>query len=250
MAATGQAALACLMLGFSVSAVFLPPRKALFWIGIFCMLCILLYNLVLACRTIIIILLILLIVGICYKQRILSSINKKLSFWSKIIIVLAFITIIFLLDVGNIQKLLLNSNLGSRFNHSARFLLDNTARRNNKILYIENAFQHPFGGLHMQQRFGYAHDLLLDAYDEYGIGGLVLLLAVLFSGIKSLLKLIRKTTCEHELKLAILCIYIAILLEFCVEPVLTGMPWLFPCYCLINGCMSGLNLLWSKKREI
>ena len=246
MAATGQAALSCLMLGFAVSAIFLPPRKVIFWLGAFCISIILLYNLILACRAVLAILVALLIVGYCYKQRTLDSMGKGFGFRVRVVIVLGIAAIAVILNVGNIQGLWTSSNLGARFNNSLDGLFDNTARNDSTLLYIKNAPKYLFGGLHMQKEFGYAHDLLLDGYDEYGIGGLILFVAVLAHGVKAIWKFLRETAYHHSLKLTVLCIYTAVLLEFCVEPILTGMPWLFPCYCLINGCIAGLNLTWSK----
>ena len=110
-----------------------------------------------------------------------------------------------------------------------------------------DGIKYPFGGLNMRRKYGYAHDLLLDGYDEYGLLALILMIVILVAGIVQLYKVLRCDTISKELKLTLLLIYVAVLLEFTVEPILEGMPWLFSCYCLINGCMSSLN--WSCYRQ-
>ena len=101
----------------------------------------------------------------------------------------------------------------------------------------------------MRARFGYAHDLLLDAYDEYGVVAFLLLVAILIQGGLQVYRLLRYSNYSGGFKLALLLIYVAILLEFWVEPILAGMQWLFACYCLINGCVTGMNLSERRYRK-
>ena len=69
----------------------------------------------------------------------------------------------------------------------------------------------------------------------------LLMLAVLATGIWQLYVLLRRTDYARPVKAAFLLVYCAILLEFAVEPIIEGMPWLFSCYCLINGCLAGMT---------
>ena len=94
----------------------------------------------------------------------------------------------------------------------------------------------------MRSQYGYAHDLLLDGYDEYGILGLLMLLGILASGVRALYRLMIRTDYAKENKLAFLCVNCAVWLVFYVEPILPGMQWLFACYALMNGIMDAMNL--------
>lgn len=241
MAATGQAALACLMLAMSVSMIIAPKKKFHRVIGIISILCIFMYDFIIACRTIPVMFIILFIIGLIYVNKSMKNSAKKnkqmLGLFAFVLIILVCIK----LNVGGIQEIIINSNLFDRLEFSTNSFNTETSRMYAKMQFILNAYKYPFGGLNLLNQYGYAHDLLLDGYDEYGLIGFILLVMILFISIKRVYHLIKYTKYSNEFKLAILCVYVAFLLEFCIEPILAGMKWLFCCYCLISGCVSGLN---------
>lgn len=241
MAATGQIALVALMAGFAVATLLLPAKKWNRWIAVGAIIVVLMYNLVLAVRAVLVIFAVLLVVGIIYLCK-----EKKCKWLTignilKIFGVFILIASIYVLDIGGIQQYIKESTLFERFNKSQGNFLDNSARNNAKLMFISHMWEYPFGGLHLRASYGYAHDLLLDGYDEYGIVGAALLIAVVISGLIKLMKVMRTPSYAPHLKLALLLVNTAVLLEFTIEPILEGMPWLFSCYCLMNGCMSGMN---------
>lgn len=242
MAATGQAALACVICGLAVAFLFAPPRPVFRLIGALCIVGVIAYNLVLACRSLIVILLILLIVGVLYRVKTTANTLGKFKLWIGILLALLIVGVLFTMNVFGVQKYIMGSNLFGRLDNLAdNGTLSDSDRMESKLQFIKNGLQYPMGGLHLREQFGYAHDLWLDGYDEYGFLGLILLVVITVMGIIELVKLLRRTAYSHTFKLTALCVYVAILLEFCIEPILVGMPWLFACYCLINGCIKGLN---------
>lgn len=246
MAATGQNALACLMMGFSVATLFLPRKK---WHRIAASLTIVLmlvYNLVLASRTMIVILSILLLIGLFYPKKRAISAKQTIKAVSVLCLLGIAVAVIYLHNVGNIQGYVKHSLLFNRLGGSFDMLLDNGSRTSVKLKFLANMMQYPFGGLHMRAKYSYAHDLLLDAYDEYGVVVFLLLIAALILGCLQMYRLLRQSAYSDGLKLPLLLIYAAILLEFTVEPILAGMPWLFSCYCLINGCVTGMNRFYYR----
>ncbi len=249
MAATGQSALACLMLGLSIAMLFLPFKKWHRYVGMVTLVLMLLYNLRLAVRTSIITFLILLCMGMLYPKKRRGSASRPIKYFLGIGILAIGITMVYTLNVGGIQEYLRESLLFDRFDGSLHAFLENEERTNAKVAFLVNAWKYPFGGLHMRERYGYAHDLLLDGYDEYGVVALILMVVILIMGIVALYKLLRYTSYPSEFKIALLMIYTAVLLEFTVEPILVGMPWLFACYCLINGCMVGMNSVFSQHQK-
>ena len=98
----------------------------------------------------------------------------------------------------------------------------------------------------MRSQYGYAHDLLLDGYDEYGILGILMLLGILASGVRAWYRLMIRTEYAKETKLAFRGVNRAVWLFFYVEPILPGMQWLFACYALINGIMDAMNVTDSR----
>lgn len=243
--ATGQAAIACLMIGLSVAMILAPVKKRYRFIGIFCIFIIFAYNLILSCRTIPAMFLVILFAGLLFIFKNKESYNKKIKLVLGILMAVSVIAIIFTLDIGGIQKYITHSNFFERM----KTVEEGSIRASVKIPYILQGYKYPFGGGHIYKNCGmYAHDLLLDGYDEYGLLEFILLAVMLFLGIKEALKLIRHTNCTLETKLAVLCVYLAVVIEFCIEPILRGMSWLFACYCLINGSIAGLNLSYYKAR--
>ncbi len=241
MAATGQAAIACLMLGLSVAWIYQPSRKVYRFVGIAAIVTVLAYNLTLAGRTLIVVLGALFVIGFWFVNQIRKNGMEKLRLVIGFVFAIMAGIFVISLNIGGIRDYISESNLFDRFNLSFDEFFYDSARSSNKISYILNAWKYPFGGLHLRQEFNYAHDLLLDGYDEYGIFGLLLLVAILFFGLFSLYRLLKHANYSNSFKIVLLCVYFAILLFFTVEPILAGMAWLFSCYCLINGCMDGLN---------
>lgn len=248
MAATGQNALACLMLGFAVALLFLPGKEWHRVLAALSVIAILMYNLVLAGRTVIIILACLLIVGFFYKK--INKMPNKKSDTIYLAVISILVLVLFIFNIGGIRDYVFKSELLSRFNISLSSLTDDNARVGKKLNFISHAIFYPFGGLHLREKYGFAHDLLLDGYDEYGFVALVLMIIMLSMGIINIYKNLRYTSYSHSFKLMLLLINISILLEFMVEPILEGMPWLFSCYSLINGCVSGLNRTYFSKRSL
>lgn len=244
MAATGQAAISCLMIGLSVAMMLAPAKKKYRFVGIACMLLIFAYDLVLACRMIPVMYLIIFLVGLLFAYKTFNSSQDRFKLIAGIVFVLLLAVAIFFVDVGGIQEKILGSNLFDRFNSSSSA----TSRSDIKMSYLSEWWKYPLGGLNMRAKYGYAHDLLLDGYDEYGVFGFILFAAILCLGIRELYKFMKRSAYSSQIKMVVLCVYFSILLEFCIEPILTGMPWLFACYCLINGCIRSMNIA-SARRE-
>ncbi len=248
MAATVQNALAALMIGLALAMFFLPKKKWYLVASALILLLILSYNLILSSRTLFVIILILSVVGFAYvRLNKLSSDNNKIALFAGLICVLA-IGIAFAFNVGGIKDYLFDSLLFSRFDSdSLSALLDDGTRTNAKLGFIKEGYKYPMGGLHLRAKYSFAHDLLLDGYDEYGIIALLLMIGMLITGIKSVFDTVKTSVYSHEFRLSLLLIYIAVLLEFTVEPIIEGMPWLFACFSLINGCASGLNRSYIRR---
>ena len=241
MAATGQAALACLMLGVAVALIIAPKKKSHRAIGIISILCIFIYDFILACRTIPVMFIIIFMIGLIYINKSMKNSSKKTKHFIALCVCALIILVCIELNIGGIQDIILNSYLFRRIEFSAEIFSTKTSRMYAKMQFILNGYKYPFGGLNLFNKYGYAHGLLLDGYDEYGLIGFILLIMILFISIKRVYHLIKYKKYSTEFKLIILCMYAAFLLEFCIEPILAGMKWLFCCYCLVNGCVSGMN---------
>lgn len=242
MAATGQAALAVLMLATGIVWFLLPRAKWMRWFGIGAVSAILLYNFMLGGRTIIVLTGLLLFVAIVY-----VFVNRQCPVYQKrntakmIILLLLCIAVVFVFDMAEVRSKIFESNLAKRFENAenADELLED-GRMDNKTKYLQNMLKYPFGGLHMREQYGFAHDLLLDAYDECGIMIFISLSSILINAFTDALSVLKKNCLDVRTKCLIVCVYVSFLVEFCMEPIFAGMPWLFACFALISGCIRGV----------
>ncbi len=241
MAATGQNALTCLAFGLACALLFIPWRKWCRWPAIFSISIIMAYNLILSCRTPIIMLFVLILVCLFYPRKDMGYGAQLLKYLKWALLSIATIIAVYISNIGGLRDYIQKSPFILRLGGSVGFLTDNEARSTTKSIYFSQLINYPFGGCHMRAKYGYAHDLLLDAYDEYGLIAFFLLLIVLVVGLKQLYVLLRYTNYSESVKLAFLTTYTATILEFSVEPILTGMPWLLACFCMINGCVTSMN---------
>lgn len=241
LAATGQGALSCLAVGLAVALIIAARKKSGRICGAGMLLSIMAYNLVLGGRTLIFIFVLVSILGIVFYSINLQSLKGRLN----VIVVIAGLVVatmlFYVFNVFGVRTIVESSNLYLRFKGGSEDMLLESGRGNRKISFLKNMAKFPFGGLNLRNEFGYAHDLLLDGYDQYGVIVLILLIVILCLGAKELMTFCQNKENEMIYRMSFLCIYVSVLLEFCVEPIFDGMPWLFACYCLINGCLAGGN---------
>ena len=242
MAATGQAALGCIMIGVAAAMIIAPNKKHSRLWGVLFVVGIMSYNLTLAGRTMVIMLALCFAVGGLYmltKDQLALSRRVKILF--RMLLLIVILLGVYEMDLGGIRGFVEDSNLYQRFFGDTDEGVWETGRWAAKLLYLKNMVKYPFGGLHMREQCGHAHDLLLDAYDEFGIIALLLLLIVLIDGIRQVYLFCKNAGHKPSYRVGVLCAYVAILMQFCVEPIFAGMPWLFVCYSLLNAALTSAN---------
>ena len=241
MAATGQAALGCLMLGIAIAMLIFPRKKGQRLIGGALLLSIMAHNLILAGRTLIVICLVVFVLGIAFYLKNSNNFSTGLKVFGWVAAIGIGGIMMYVFNIGGIKDAIMSSNLVNRFTGDYASNVLDSGRGSIKLSYLQNMWKYPWGGLHMRDEFNYAHDLWLDGYDEDGIFALVLLIGITLTGLRDLIVFLRNQKFYLGYKISFVCVYSSILLVFCVEPILAGMQWLFACYCLINGCLAGVN---------
>ena len=111
MAATGQSALACIMLGLSVAMFIVPINKHLRIISVLIIFAIFAYNLTLAGRTILFMFVIVYAIGFLYFIKQEKNSFKKLKPLLILLSIILLCLIVFYLNIGGIKDYILNSNL-------------------------------------------------------------------------------------------------------------------------------------------
>ena len=238
LAATGQATLCVLMAACCCCYLMYATKKNQRVIALAILIVIMAYNAILAGRSLFLIIAITLFVGFVFLAVNQVDILKPVAVFA-VIVVLAFLALTF--DVMGIQTWLMNSNLGNRLAEMQGSLLE-TERTETKMLFLMHFFDYPFGGAHLSDRYGgYAHDLLLDAYDVYGILALAVLIGIIVCAIKNLWVCVSSKSLSFDVRILLVCVYTVLFAQFCLEPILAGAPWLFACFCVLNGCLRGLR---------
>ncbi len=240
MSATGQATLACLMIAVSVAFLFSNTSKIKKVIAIVSLLLITAYNLILAGRTIF--MLILVTLGAAY---LFTLFVKKVGSLKVFIVMLVVILILLTLYNNNafgIKTSFEMSNFYDRFfGGDVAQEIDDDSRMENKLYYVEHFFDSMLGGGHIRAEFGHSsHDLYLDTYDESGIFALLTITVYIIMSIYRAVKCARSKQLSFEMKMLLVCIYTTVNIQFWLEPILRGVPWLLAAYCLIDGAVTRL----------
>jgi len=241
MAATGQAALGCLAAASAAAMVLYPIRRTDRLFGGLTITALLLYNMILAGRTLMILTLGLLFADFVYLLVRMKTVYPRVQMILGVLACGGLFAFVFVQNVGGLRDLWMESNLVRRFLGESGQALLQTDRMGIKLEFLRSMPDYPFGGLHLRAQYGYAHDLLLDAYDEYGIGVFLLLTVILITGIWEWFCLMKQEAYALPYLNLIACVYPAMLAMFLLEPIFAGFQWLFVTYCFINGIIAGMH---------
>ena len=248
LSATGQAALACMMLAVAIALLFMSVKRTTKMCAVGVLLIIFLYNFILSGRTLFVIAICVVLGCLLYYLYTNKSREKRAKIIIIILCVAFLLTIILSLDLFGVRSFIEQSNLYKRFTEGEEELGE-TGRWERKAGYLENFSQGMLGGAKLREIIdGYAHDLFLDTYDE---AGFFALLAVFFFCVKALLlciKFLGKKDIAFDGRIMIVALYIAIYMQFCVEPILQGMAWLFALFCFVVGMLEKIMATPLPKR--
>ena len=236
LSATGQSALACIPIAVACCWLVSDSSKLKKFLSVLIILFILAYNLILAGRTIIIMSIICLATAIIHVIVNGKGVKKSYVLFTVLLIILGTILLINYNAFG-LRDFVLESNLYERFFGDWAYGIDEDGRLDKKLMYLRNFFDNVWGGLHLKKEFGYAHDLYLDTYDYAGIFALIAVVIYMVGSIKRTIKIISIKSVGFNFKQLILCVFLIVNMEFFIEPILYGMPWLFASYCFIDGLL-------------
>lgn len=250
MSATGQATLACLMIAIAIAFLFSKVGKLKKIIAIVSLILILSYNLILAGRTIFVLILIAVGTALLYTMFV-----KKFKSMKTLVIVLLIVLILVALynsDVFGVKTSFEDSNFYDRF-FGGKYTqdIDDDSRLSNKMYYVEHFFDSMLGGGHIKAEFGHsAHDLYLDTYDEAGIFALLAIAVYIIGSIWRAFKCALNKSISFETRILVLCIYVIVNIQFWMEPIIRGIPWLLAAYCLIDGAVTRLLITEKNTRVL
>lgn len=241
IAATGQAALACMMVAVAAGFLFSESSR---WIKIYMfaiLVGIVYYNLMLAGRTLFVLLFVALLVGFFARFITLRNSYKRLKLLVSVMIVCLLVMVIFFSNVFGIQDSILESNFYNRFfSKNAGEAIEDDGRFDKKIEYIKRMDKHLWGGKNIHAEIGSAHDIIFDTYDEAGVFALVFILVILIDMLRKCVAICKSRKISDQTKTMLSCVITVVMLEFMIEPILAGIPWLLASYCAMYGAYSRL----------
>lgn len=238
--ATNQAAFGILTVGVAI-ALFFSNRKTLKKIAAIVMLAVVVvYALTLAGRTIFVIIAAVGVAALLFMW--LKNPNRTKTFWVSCLLFLLAVTAmaLFVFNAFGIRDVITGGNFYKRFfGESGGEGLSETSRWGTKAYYLEHFFEHIFGGSHLLTETGeYAHDILLDTYDQSGIFALLAVVVFLIISLYQTVAFVADRRFSFNVRQLVLCISLVMAIEFCVEPIFYGMPWLFCAFCFMQGAIA------------
>ena len=247
LSATGQASLSVMAVGVFAAMLFSETSKRAKILSIVGILLALLYNLVLSGRTLI--LLVLLSLGIAFLLSQGSRTLKKKIYTIIIVIVVAILVIvIYNANILGVKTLISESNLVKRFEIQD---VEQDSRMDYKLKYIDLLFEYPFGGNKIRSEVGHhAHDIYLDTYNEVGIIGFAFFAVFMIYSIISTFKMVKNKSLSSDVKITLFCVFSIVMIDFMVEPILQGMPWLFCCFCFIIGMINQITTFEKSAKQM
>lgn len=249
MAATGQAALASIAVAVAVAFLFANAGKLKKIIGIATLIMIVTYNLVLAGRTLFIMIALLAVVALLYQ-----CITQKRKMTKTVIITLVVILVLITLYNSNafgLKTTFETSNFYLRF-YGGQYSqeMNEDSRMQYKMGHLSYFFDYPWGGEKISKLYGHhAHDLYLDLYNEAGIFALITVIIYIIASLSRMVKCLRSNRITSATKLLILCTYVGCNVQFWLEPITKGMPWLLAAYCFMDGAITYLLMREQDSQE-
>lgn len=240
MSATGQATLAGMLIALIAAFLFSNVGKRKKLIAIAALGVVVAYNLILAGRTLFVLLFILCVFAYIYRNKVQH--RKFLKTVLVIALIVALLIVLYSVNLFGIKDAVEGSNFYDRFyGGDSTQNIDDDKRMTHKMAYVTRMLDHPFGGGHIRAEYGHsAHDLYLDTYDESGVLALLFIAVYITLSLSRLVKCMKSKHISFETKQLVACTYIVINIQFWLEPIIRGMPWLLASYCFIDGVLTYL----------
>lgn len=192
-------------------------------------------SLVLGNRTLILIMILVFVLNLLLYTFILKTNQKKVfKIWIFIGLSLLILGVTYSIDLFGVKDFVLGSNFYTRvettggLGEDPRFVVQSSV--------ISQMFDYPFGGYKINLGFNsYAHNLWLDVLVATGLIPFLLLIAYTVKVIMNLFMIIKNKHVDRQFKFMAFSINFGLLINFMVEPILDGIPYMFMLFCLLNG---------------
>ncbi|MCK2156177.1 hypothetical protein [Exiguobacterium sp. 17-1] len=182
--------------------------------------------------------LIMICIIVFFTNIILFSKEIKLGYKSVIKFLILLCSIIFFVyfiiefDIFSIKTIVESTNLYSRINEIS--IIDDP-RINIYTEFARQFYKYPFGGKEMILSLAYAHNMWLDIYHVAGFVPFILLIILNIMIVKNVIFIYKSSKINTQIKILAITTLMSLSLNFMVEPIMEGIPFLFSIFMLING---------------
>jgi len=208
---------------------------------------VLMYNLVLSTRTLFLMILFVALVAVIYMVVAANRTEKKFFALLAVLTVTIFLVFGYQYNLFNMQDYFQESEFYSRFFSDGSQKISEDGRMDARQKFLKYMLYFLWGGGNIRRYTGsYAHDLVLDLYDDAGVLALIASVLLVFGSLRVLIRILKNHSIEFETRMMILCVFTALYMEFMVEPIFAGMPDLLMMFCFLYGVLVRMdkNLLY------
>lgn len=221
------------VIGYSFYGLFIQKRMAVKIFTLFVLVVTMLLNFITATRTP---LLLLIVVWSCMALLNIVSLDKikKVRFLASILIFVIVIAFAFVVDLFGVKTYITSLPIWNRFEESGF----ETSRWEISRQHFKLMFDYPFGGENISTiTGGHAHNFIQECYDLYGIFAFVFMVIITISFLKNIINLLKKKN-KSDLDYLLIIIYVCVIIQMMLEPVLTGYPILLWIFLFVHGVVS------------
>lgn len=224
------ALLSSIVIGYSFYAIVINKNKILKYFAIGALLITALINITTATRTPFLLFGIVFFILFLFQTR-NGDRSAKIKILLSVVLFALFACAAYYFDWFGVRTFLLNSALFDRFGEEGL----QTGRIRIAKRFISCMPKYPFGGgLARKEIHNYAHNILLEIYDMYGIVPFLIISVFYIQGIKNIFKVFKYGN-DSDCNYLFVGLYIAILIQMFLEPVIEGFPILFYVFLFMHG---------------
>ncbi|MBO5873371.1 MAG: hypothetical protein J6Q56_04110 [Clostridia bacterium] len=241
-AATGQAVLACMMIGIFVAMIFSTTgtlKKLLAIVGL-CITAV--YNFQLGTRSIFVMILVAAFCALVYMFGSRQGDVKRLRTLIFSAILIFILVILYQNDAWGVKTSFEDSNFYNRFFSGNDNDITDDSRFDITLKYMSYMPKYLFGGNKISKIVAaYPHNVFLDIYDVAGLFAFISVVVIAINALTKLLKVLKLKEIQYETRQMLLCVYVLMLLQLFAEPIFTGAPILLVAFVMLYGTVSRLN---------
>lgn len=246
--ATCNAAMFCF--GIGMIPALLINKSGVFGklFAIFNLIAFVLFALILAGRTFFLLFSIIFIVTVLFSAFRTRSLGKAFGTILIVFILCVVLVLLYQANAFGVKDIFETSNFYSRFFGKWAIGMTEDGRMERKQMYFENMFyiENLFGGgkLRAASNDKYAHELYLDLLSDAGIFAYIIVIVFVFSRTYRAIKLAANANSGYSRLFSVIVfgIFLSLNIEFFIEPILQGVPWLFPTFCMLSGMVDYMIL--------